>query len=88
MRCRESSDDDCLDPVDPIDVCLGVYRPKGGSACLVAHGKRARHRRVAGLVRRSTQDVIEYQGTDTAVDVSGRSFVGGSEGDVGPHTPI
>ncbi len=87
VRGREVAHGEGLHAIYPVDVRFGPYRSQPGSG-FVAKRQRPGHRRPARFVCGSPENVVEKKGADSAVYVTGGSFVGRPERHVGPDAPV
>ena len=78
----DMADCECLGSVDPVDVGLRAQRRPEGCAAEVPQGQGAGVGRLARLMCRGAEDVVEDQSANTAVNVTRRSLVGGAENEV------
>ncbi len=79
---------ECLGSVDPVDVGLRAQRRPEGCAAEVPQGQGAGVGRLARLMCRGAEDVIEDQSAYAAVNMPGRSLVSGAEHEVRVHRAV
>ena len=80
---RQMSNGVGFDAVHTIDASLGAQRSRSNSR-LVSQRQRAGDGGTAGLVCGRAEYVVKNEGADSAVHVTGRTFVSCAERDVGP----